>query len=107
MKRGSGMYLWETDGKAEVQERYIVEKLNQIKDKFQLRNIRRLGLLIALDLPQAVGSELVSHCLKEGLLINSPNPRKIRLMPPLIVTKAEIDRMIEYLSISTGKTQLQ
>jgi acetylornithine/N-succinyldiaminopimelate aminotransferase len=90
---------------AEVQGHYIMKKLHQIKENFQLQNIRGLGLLIAFDLPQAAGSELVSQCLSEGLLINSPNPRTIRLMPPLIVTKAEVDRMIEILSISIGKTQ--
>lgn len=82
---------------AQVQGQYIFDKLNAIKDKFGLKNMRGMGLLIAFDLPMEKGSEVVSECLKNGLLINSPQPAVIRLMPPLIVNKEEIDEMFEIL----------
>ncbi|KNY28333.1 aspartate aminotransferase family protein [Pseudobacteroides cellulosolvens] len=80
-----------------VQGQYIIDSLNGIKEKCSLKNIRGLGLLIAFDLPYENGSKIVSECLKEGLIINSPKPSTIRLMPPLIVTKNEIDIMIDIL----------
>ncbi|MFC5650446.1 aspartate aminotransferase family protein [Paenibacillus solisilvae] len=79
---------------AEIQGEYIQERLHQISPIFQLSRIRGKGLLLAFDLPSDKGAELVAECLKEGLLINSPNPNTIRLMPPLVVTKDEIDQMI-------------
>ena len=43
------------------------------------------------------GSEIVEECLKEGLLINSPRPSILRLMPPLIITEKDTDNMINIL----------
>ena len=85
---------------AEKQGSYIQNKLGDIAGQFKLTNIRGKGLLIAFDLPQAKGSEVVAACLANGLLINSPQPATIRLMPPLIVTTKDVDAMIEILSAS-------
>jgi acetylornithine/N-succinyldiaminopimelate aminotransferase len=49
-------------------------------------------------LPADKGSEVVGACLKNGLLVNSPQPATIRLMPPLIVTAEDTDAMIAILS---------
>ncbi|MCX7709808.1 MAG: aminotransferase class III-fold pyridoxal phosphate-dependent enzyme, partial [Clostridia bacterium] len=75
----------------------IFEKLNAIKDKFGLKNIRGKGLLIAFDLPEERGAEVVKECLKQGLLVNTPKPATIRLMPALIVSREDVDAMIEIL----------
>jgi acetylornithine/N-succinyldiaminopimelate aminotransferase len=77
---------------------YLRQQLQAIAAKFGLRNIRGQGLLIAFDLPDENGNEIVVQCLQKGLLINSPQPSMIRLMPPLIVTPSDIDTMIERLS---------
>lgn len=79
---------------AKVQGKYIVEKLNEIKSKYGLKNIRGKGLLIGFDIPKDKGSEIVEECLKQKLLINSPRPFTIRLMPPLILTQKDTDIMI-------------
>ncbi|HEY9059868.1 MAG TPA: acetylornithine/succinylornithine family transaminase [Pseudobacteroides sp.] len=80
-----------------IQGQYIIDRLNEIKDKYALTNIRGMGLLIAFDLPSEKGSVLVSECLREGLIINSPRLSTIRLIPPLIVTKNETDMMMDML----------
>ncbi|MDD3225254.1 MAG: acetylornithine/succinylornithine family transaminase [Clostridium sp.] len=82
---------------AKLQGEYLTSKLEEISSKYKLKNIRGKGLLIAFDLPTENGSEIVSECLKEGLLINSPRPSIIRLMPPLIVTEKDTDKMISIL----------
>lgn len=82
---------------AEQQGHYILERLHQIADTYSLQNIRGMGLLLAFDLNEAVGPELVAACLQSGLLINAPNPFTIRLMPPLIVSKTDIDSMLDLL----------
>lgn len=59
--------------------------------------IRGKGLLIAFDVPEGTAKELAAHCLREGLIINAPNPSVIRLVPPLIVEKNDIDEMLRIL----------
>lgn len=83
---------------ASKQGEYLKQKLLNIASRFNLKQIRGLGLLIAFDLPDEKGSEIVAQCLLEGLLVNAPRPSTIRLMPPLIVTAADIDLMIERLT---------
>ncbi|MDP4088223.1 MAG: acetylornithine/succinylornithine family transaminase [Bacillota bacterium] len=83
--------------KAEEQGRLIMEGLNNLAEKFNLKNIRGKGLLIAFDLSEEKGPEIVRECLEEGLLINSPKPSTIRLMPPLIVSEEEIVIMLQIL----------
>ncbi len=77
---------------------YIKVQLEGIKERYQLSHIRGKGLLLAFDLPQEKGSELVKKCLEEGLIINSPAPHIIRLIPPLIVNKEEVDEMLRFLT---------
>jgi acetylornithine/succinyldiaminopimelate/putrescine aminotransferase len=47
-----------------------------------------------LDFP---GKDIVTACLKEGMLINCTMDTVLRFMPPLIITEEEIDRLIEVL----------
>ncbi len=86
-----------TDNAAKQGE-YLQQQLRKIASRFRLTNIRGRGLLIAFDLPADKGSEVVGACLNNGLLVNSPQPATIRLMPPLIVTAEDIDDMITILS---------
>lgn len=83
---------------AQSKGNYIVKKLNELKNEFSLKDIRGKGLLLAIDLSAAKGSKITSECFKEGLIINSPQPSTIRLIPPLIVTEKEIDDMLQILS---------
>lgn len=83
---------------AAKQGEYLQQQLRQIAGRFGLINIRGRGLLIAFDLPADKGSEIVGACLEKGLLVNSPQPAMIRLMPPLIVTAEDIDAMLAILS---------
>nr|WP_276562838.1 acetylornithine/succinylornithine family transaminase [Paenibacillus anseongense] len=76
---------------------YLLQKLHGIKEQYGVTGIRGKGLLLAFDLPEPRGAELAAACLQAGLLINSSGPSTIRLMPALIVSKAEIDEMMTLL----------
>lgn len=91
----SSVIAMDLPGHAEKMGSYIMSRLNAIKEKYHLSNIRGKGLLIAFDLASQNAGEVVSKCLPAGLIINAPQPSTIRLMPPLIVTKAEIDEMLD------------
>ncbi len=84
--------------RAAIMGDYIMDRLKELALKHPIKNIRGKGLLTAFDLPDPVGKEIVSACLAEGLIINSPQPSSIRLMSPLIVTKSDVDNMIKILS---------
>jgi acetylornithine/N-succinyldiaminopimelate aminotransferase len=58
------------------------------------------GLLCALRLPSDVGGSVVAAALQHGLLINSPQPDLLRLMPALDVSLAEIDDMLARLTLA-------
>jgi acetylornithine/N-succinyldiaminopimelate aminotransferase len=77
---------------------YMTGRLHELAQQYPIRQVRGQGLLQAFELERGDGASLVETCREGGLLINSPNPSTIRLMPPLIVTEAEIDEMIGLLS---------
>jgi acetylornithine/N-succinyldiaminopimelate aminotransferase len=83
---------------------FIKSQLAALSKQYEICNIRGKGLLIAFDLLQTEGTDLVNNCLKKGLLINSPKKMSIRLMPPLIVTKNEIREMLLILQQYLKKT---
>ncbi len=74
---------------------------------YKLTKIRGKGLLLAFDIPEDKGSEIVEECLNEGLLINSPRPSIIRLMPPLIITENDTDKMLNILCSVLDKVLVQ
>lgn len=88
---------------AEQQGKYIISKLDELKDKYKIENIRGKGLLIGFELANIDGQTVVDKCLEAGLIINSPHGSTIRLMPPLIVTKPDIDKMLNIFCSTLDK----
>ena len=82
---------------AEQMGALIQQKLSELAPEFGLSKIRGHGLLIAFDLPEPKGPELVHRCFERGLLLNAPAPTVVRLVPPLIIEKAHIDEMFTVL----------
>lgn len=85
---------------AEAQGAYIQSGLASIAERYELTGIRGMGLLIAFDLPQPRGPELVAAAMANGLIINAPSPSVIRLMPPLIVSQSDVDEMLTKLCVT-------
>jgi acetylornithine/N-succinyldiaminopimelate aminotransferase len=55
-----------------------------------------MGLVIGVEL-SVEGDSVYSKCLEEGLLINCTQGNILRIMPPMNVTKLEIDKAISIL----------
>ena len=71
---------------------YVQKALWQFQAKFPvIKEVRGLGLMWGLELAQE-GAPVVTACLERGLLLNCTQGNVIRLLPPLIVGMAEIDR---------------
>jgi len=62
----------------------------------RIQEVRGLGLILGL-LVEGEGNEFVSACMDKGFLINCVQERILRFVPPLIVSKNEIDRLLNCL----------
>jgi acetylornithine/N-succinyldiaminopimelate aminotransferase len=81
----------------------LESELQRLSARHGLGEVRGRGLLLALDLRLPIGPALVAHALDRGLLLNSPQPDALRLMPALNVTREEISQMIDQLDAMLTK----
>jgi len=71
--------------------RYLKERLATFEKKYPLlQEVRGSGLLIGAQM-QSDPKPLVAACKKNGLLMIAAGANTVRFLPPLIVTKKEID----------------
>jgi len=76
---------------------YVKDKLEQLKQKhIIIDHIRAIGLMIGVQLTSS-GTEIVDKCLEKGLRINCTQGTVLRFMPPMIVTKTQIDQAVDIL----------
>ncbi|MBW1679193.1 MAG: acetylornithine transaminase [Deltaproteobacteria bacterium] len=76
---------------------YFMDQLKGLKKKYpSIREVRGKGLLIGMELDRS-GADIVNECLKKGVLINCIQEKVLRFLPPLIVTKEEVDRVVATL----------
>jgi len=76
---------------------YVKDKLEQLKQKHSIiDSVRGIGLMIGVQL-NGPGKDIVDKCLEMGVRINCTNNTVLRLMPPMIATKDQIDQAIDIL----------
>jgi predicted acetylornithine/succinylornithine family transaminase len=76
---------------------YLAGLLNALKDKYGfIKQVRGLGLMLGVELNME-GKDIVQKCIDKGLLINCTHQKVLRIMPPLDVTKNQIDKAIGIL----------
>ena len=68
----------------------------KIEDLSKVRALRRMGLMIGIELKQKV-QETLAQLLDAGIIALPAGPNVIRMLPPLIVEKAQIDRVVAVL----------
>ncbi|MBX9660156.1 MAG: acetylornithine transaminase [Nitrospiraceae bacterium] len=77
---------------------YLAKGLADFKDRHRaVRDVRGLGLLQGLEV-EIDAKAVVADCLSRGVLVNATSERVLRFVPPLIISQAEIDRVLETLS---------
>lgn len=59
--------------------------------------VRGRGLLLAIELTQPVSDKVADLALQAGFVINNPVPTIIRMAPPYILTKADVDSFVAAL----------
>ncbi len=76
---------------------YFISQLEEIKKKFSfVQEVRGKGLILGMEL-KIDGSSFVKEMLRKKILINCTMGNVLRFLPPLIVTKEEVDRVINAL----------
>lgn len=80
--------------------KYLEEKLDELVSKHENVIARRgKGLMQGLVLTTPVG-EVVKKCISNGLFVISAGSNVLRMVPPLIIKKEDIDKMIDILDKS-------
>ena len=82
---------------AVVMGAYLQKRLNELKKKYSvIRDVRGVALMAGVELA-IEGKKIYEECLEKGLLINCTQGNVLRIMPPIIVKKSEIDKAISIL----------
>jgi acetylornithine/N-succinyldiaminopimelate aminotransferase len=77
---------------------YLKSKLEDLKSKYPnlIQDVRGKGLMLGMELNKE-GESVVTEMFKRKVLVNCTNTNVIRLLPPLILTKSEVDFAITQL----------
>lgn len=93
-------YMQQEDMPKQAAEKgaYLMGKLQELQAKYPqaIVEVRGKGLIVGMQLTFE-GKEIVNKCMEQGLIINCTAGNVIRLVPPLIITKAEIDQVVATL----------
>jgi len=84
---------------------YLLGELETLGRKYSfVQNVRGIGLMIGMGLTIPAG-EIVKKGHELGLLLNATHDTVLRFVPPLVVTKQEINKMIEILDRIFGEVK--
>lgn len=81
--------------------RRLLEGLRAIPSD-RIKEVRGRGLLAGVALRER-GEEVVERMRKRGVLINVTGTEVLRLLPPLVVTEKEVDRVVADLKAELGR----
>lgn len=81
--------------RAAARGEYLRGALEQaLGDRADVREIRGRGLMVGIELDRPCG-ELVGAGLERGVIINVTAGSVVRLLPPLIISEAELDQLVD------------
>jgi acetylornithine/N-succinyldiaminopimelate aminotransferase len=82
---------------ARVRGNYLMTRVSDLSTNWSaIRDVRGKGLMIGVELAFP-GAAVVQEMMKRGVLANCASGNVIRLVPPLIISKEEIDTIVEVL----------
>lgn len=80
-----------------VVSKYLEEQLDKLVKEYDcIKERRGLGLIQGLELTVPVG-DIIGRCLANGLIVISASGNVLRMVPPLIITRENVDEMISKL----------
>ncbi len=91
-------YIIEKDvaGNAGKMGQYLVTQLKNLKKQHPvITDVRGAGLLIGVEFNQDIAETVMYACLERGLVINFLKSNLLRVIPPLIITRTDIDEGVK------------
>ncbi|GAC1368310.1 MAG: hypothetical protein NVSMB44_34640 [Ktedonobacteraceae bacterium] len=79
---------------------YALERLRGLRSPL-IREVRGRGLLIGIELKKRVQPYLEALC-ERGILALPAGPNVLRLLPPLVITREQMDRVIDVIAELLG-----
>ncbi len=80
---------------------YFLKELRDFKSS-KIREVRGLGLMLGIELKEKAGP-YVQKLMEKGVIVLLAGATVIRLLPPLVITKEEIDTVVEALKETLGR----
>lgn len=74
---------------------YFLAKLRTIQSD-RIREVRGLGLMLGIELKEKAGP-CIQYLMERGVIVLLAGATVVRLLPPLVITQEEIDRVISAL----------
>jgi len=76
---------------------YLMEGLRSLENRHAcIHQVRGLGLMVGVEVG-SIAPEVVRRMLRKGMIANAAHGMVLRLVPPLIVTREQIDQFTEAL----------
>jgi predicted acetylornithine/succinylornithine family transaminase len=77
---------------------YLAESLSALAGRgAPIAGVRGRGLMVGVGLCRDIAPAVAAAALDAGLIVNAIGPRTLRLVPPLIITRGEIDEAMSRL----------
>ena len=78
---------------------YLAESLSTLAERgAPIAGVRGRGLMVGVALNRDIARAVAAAALDEGLIVNAIGERTLRLVPALIITRAEVDDAVARLS---------
>jgi acetylornithine/N-succinyldiaminopimelate aminotransferase len=77
---------------------YFKSRLQQLEQKHSIiKDVRGMGLMLALEFNKPVAASIVTDALKDSLVLNKVSEYTLRFLPPIIINKNNISKLIKWL----------
>ena len=80
--------------------KYLLQELRKIESE-KIREIRGIGLILGIELKDKAGP-YVQKLMEKGIIVLLAGATVIRLLPPLVITREEIDTVVKALKDTLG-----
>lgn len=88
---------------AAVQGEYLLGRFRELARKYPaIKEVRGLGLMLAIEFTGAEGKAASATCLEQGLLIHTVGDSILRILPPVILTREQADEGLAILDQAIG-----